>query len=67
MVFLQGYGEMLFILAVHQILQFQLYTAHGVAEPVSSSDPCEVGEWVIVRYLFYIIPRINLFYFSRYL
>ena len=40
-------------------------TASEVAVPVSSSEPYELGDWVIVRYLFYIILRVNLFYSSR--
>ena len=39
-------------------------TASEVAEPVPSSDFNELDDWVIVSYLFYIVPRVNLFYFS---
>ena len=33
-------------------------TAGELAGPVPSSDFYEFGDWIIVRYLFYIIPRV---------
>ena len=39
-------------------------TASEVAGPVPSFDFYEFGDWIIVRYPFYIIPRVHLFYFS---
>ena len=38
--------------------------ASEVAGPVLSSGFHEFGDWIIVMYLFYIIPRVNLFNFS---
>ena len=38
-------------------------TASEIAGPIPSSDLYELGDWVIVRYLFYIICRVNLLYF----
>ena len=40
-----------------------LVTASEVAGPVPSSDLCELDDWVIVRYLFCITPRGNLFFY----
>ena len=38
--------------------------ASEVAGSVPSSGFYGFGDWIIFRYLFYIIPRVNLFYFS---
>ena len=38
-----------------------------ITVPVGLVPKCnfyKLGDWVIVRYLLYVLPRVNLFYFS---
>ena len=61
MVFPQSHGEMLVSNTPYITAPV---TASEVAGPVPSSYLYELGGWTVVRCLFYIIPRVNLLYFS---